>query len=931
MASLDDDPEGAEPASFVGRAPLLAAARRAVTAAADGTSTVLELPGAPGIGKTALLERCGRLARAAGLTVLSAVGRAPATYAMLAPLWRSHDGARGTGRRDPRSRLLAALAAGHSRQGGPMLLVDDAHLADASSLELVGELVRNPPAGLILVLAYRLARMSAPLAAALAVTSGRHERLEVPPLSVVEVGRMLAQPCHRAERIHALGGGNPLYSQAYRHLDDDCLDPSRHQPVDLAEALPPEVVRVLAPELALPPAERAVAEAAAVLGVTFDPALIAAMCELDPQDCQDLTDRLVAREVLRADLHEEPALRFRHPVLCAAVYQQVPPGRRRTLHATAARVLRELGHPPPAYADHLARSARPGDTDAARTLLSAAGHPFVPAADTVRWLSVAARLAPSASARSGLPPAEGLHLADALVRAGRVADGRGVLQDVAARSDGDVRAEAVLAQARVERLRGQSRLGYTLLRDLMPEPHTAPLPGRLTAAVAAELAICGALAGEREAARYAALARRAGGSAGRPVEAAWFGVVSAFAACYVPSTVDVTATVADATAAADASTDAELSTHLDVLALLGWVELLQGRETRAIRHFDRALRIATTARNDVLVPYLRSGRSCAARQLGLLDQARADAVEAERYADRLELDTMHRFARIMRTAVVYWQDGPAAALRLAEPVVRSSADDWFGSVVQRIHAQMRDECADRANTLTLLIRACGGTTLRAVDVCHRPYWAATLSGAARRRGDVEEARRWVQQAERHAGACDLPGQQAHVALARARIAMATDLPAAAAGAAGAAEAFAQLGWPLEEAAARLVHAKALDGLHDWQAAEASLAQVRRIAEACGARILHRASISAQSRLLGRAGRAGRRTSGPPADMPTLTRREREIVQLIATGMSNSEAAERLYVTVKTVEAHLTRIFRKVGVSSRSALIASMMDPGTDEY
>ncbi|MEE3922449.1 hypothetical protein V2I01_41520 [Micromonospora sp. BRA006-A] len=43
-----------------------------------------------------------------------------------------------------------------------MLLVDDAHLADASSLELIGELVRNPPAGLVLVLAYRLARMSAP-------------------------------------------------------------------------------------------------------------------------------------------------------------------------------------------------------------------------------------------------------------------------------------------------------------------------------------------------------------------------------------------------------------------------------------------------------------------------------------------------------------------------------------------------------------------------------------------------------------------------------------------------------------------------------------------------------------------------------------------------------------------------------------------------
>ncbi|MEE3922451.1 hypothetical protein V2I01_41530 [Micromonospora sp. BRA006-A] len=357
----------------------------------------------------------------------------------------------------------------------------------------------------------------------------------------------------------------------------------------------------------------------------------------------------------------------------------------------------------------------------------------------------------------------------------------------------------------MERLRGQSRLGYTLLRDLMPEPHTAPLPGRPTAAVAAELAICG---------RWPV--------SGRPAAPRWPGAPAGGrppgGGGVVRGGLGVRRLLRAEHGGRDGGSGrrhggrrcldrrrAEHPPGRAGAARLGGVA--PGRETRAIRHFDRALRIATTARNDVLVPYLRSGRSCAARQLGLLDQARADAVEAERYADRLELDTMHRFARIMRTAVVYWQDGPAAALRLAEPVVRSSADDWFGSVVQRIHAQMRDECADRANTLTLLIRACGGTTLRAVDCATGPTGPrrcpARPAGGRHRGGPA------LRQAERHAGACDLPGQQAHVALARARIAMATDLPAAAA--AGAAEAFAQLGWPLEEAAARLVHAKALDG------------------------------------------------------------------------------------------------------------------------
>lgn len=48
----------------------------------------------------------------------------------------------------------------------------------------------------------------------------------------------------------------------------------------------------------------------------------------------------------------------------------------------------------------------------------------------------------------------------------------------------------------------------------------------------------------------------------------------------------------------------------------------------------------------------------------------------------------------------------------------------------------------------------------------------------------------------------------------------------------------------------------------------------------------------------------------------LTRREREIVELIATGARNKEIASRLSITERTVKAHLTSVFRKVGVSDR---------------
>jgi DNA-binding CsgD family transcriptional regulator len=51
----------------------------------------------------------------------------------------------------------------------------------------------------------------------------------------------------------------------------------------------------------------------------------------------------------------------------------------------------------------------------------------------------------------------------------------------------------------------------------------------------------------------------------------------------------------------------------------------------------------------------------------------------------------------------------------------------------------------------------------------------------------------------------------------------------------------------------------------------------------------------------------------------LTRREREIVALAARGASNAEIAERLVLSVRTVESHLYRAMRKLGASTRQEL------------
>ena len=63
------------------------------------------------------------------------------------------------------------------------------------------------------------------------------------------------------------------------------------------------------------------------------------------------------------------------------------------------------------------------------------------------------------------------------------------------------------------------------------------------------------------------------------------------------------------------------------------------------------------------------------------------------------------------------------------------------------------------------------------------------------------------------------------------------------------------------------------------------------------------------------------------ELAALTTREREILDLVAGGASNQEIAEKLFISEKTVRNHLTAIFDKIGVSSRSQAIVFARDRG----
>ena len=60
-----------------------------------------------------------------------------------------------------------------------------------------------------------------------------------------------------------------------------------------------------------------------------------------------------------------------------------------------------------------------------------------------------------------------------------------------------------------------------------------------------------------------------------------------------------------------------------------------------------------------------------------------------------------------------------------------------------------------------------------------------------------------------------------------------------------------------------------------------------------------------------------------ADRGELTTTERRIAELAASGLSNKELAQTLFVTVSTVESHLTRVYAKLGIRSRVLLQARL--------
>ncbi len=130
--------------------------------------------------------------------------------------------------------------------------------------------------------------------------------------------------------------------------------------------------------------------------------------------------------------------------------------------------------------------------------------------------------------------------------------------------------------------------------------------------------------------------------------------------------------------------------------------------------------------------------------------------------------------------------------------------------------------------------------------------------------------------------------------------------------------------------ARLEHARALVDLG---------AALRRANQRTEARQRLRDGVDLAQRVgaLGLAGRANEEIAATGArprtvlhtGLDALTASERRVAQLAADGMSNKEIAQTLFVTIKTVEVHLSSAYRKLEISSRAQLDKALATPAPD--
>jgi DNA-binding CsgD family transcriptional regulator len=378
-----------------------------VRAALAGESALALVEGPAGIGKSRLLVATRERAEAAGFRVLSARGshlerdfpfgvvRQLFEPVLLDPAQRARW---LSGSAEQATRVFAPPDEGDATSGvsfallyglfwltanvaadGPLLLVvDDLHWCDRSSLRFIAFLQRRLEGLRVLVAGAARTGEGGEEARLLGEIGHDPSAVSIRPglLSEAAVAQLVRDRLGAAAApefcaaCHAATGGNPLLlAELLKTLQAERVRPDAQHLDAIGEIGPRAVSRAVLLRLArLPPAAVEVARAVAVMGDGASLPATAALAGLDEASAADAIGTLVGAEILRS----AAPVGFVHPLVRDAVYHELAPSERELRHEAAAATLTALGAAPEAVAVHLLLTPARGDATVA-ALLQAAG------------------------------------------------------------------------------------------------------------------------------------------------------------------------------------------------------------------------------------------------------------------------------------------------------------------------------------------------------------------------------------------------------------------------------------------------------------------------------------------------------------------------------------------------------------------------------
>lgn len=886
-----------------------------------GRAWVVELSGDPGSGKTRLLNDLATQAASAGMRVLRT------QCAESSPDMLLHVLEQAVGRRivSPGAAWgpdLVRATRELVEQRPLVLLADDFHWAGRDCAELVDYLVRRPlDVPLLLVVAHRPRQTASWLRASFeqCIGLGTLQRIELGPLTLVESGRILGlEPGDEHLRdLHADSGGNPQYLRALAAIGD-IGSPGAGLPHD--PIVTQFATRVLGEVASLGAAERAVADAAAVLGGEFELETLAAVADTEYGATCDVAAVLIRRDLLR------PAagpgrLTLRHRVLGRVLYENIHVCSRELAHRRAADFLTARNAPAAARAAHLEFCVRQGDLEGVRVLALAAAQTAAedPGA-AARWCHVALRALRAEQGNVDERAALMVTLARTLGGLGSLNESLDILHDVLRMQPrpSQERGAAVLLCVILEYLLGHRAEARAMLAR--EAEHAELYPPGIGARLIHEYAFLSAAASGRPDTDL--LDRSLRFAPEGADEAARLGalLVSALYETLGGDIDKACAILDDCALGFDGLSDTVLSELLMYVMTLAWLETYTARFADAERHLRRAVAVAESFGNLSIVPLILHAMIYVDLHVGPLKAVRGKdwrccPLGAE-YMDNIRMATL-----ALQSTALLWDGGDdeSRALRLAEESLDASAGHKCGKVASTLVLASASKAAGHAaRCLSLVLAAGGGPELSDIPSMLRPMcfemlcYAAALSGSP-------AAEDWSARAEAAARKMPLPHQRAYALAARGHLARRRgDYRGAVRVYTRAADLFGSVHMTRARAMALLHAASCLDEAGEFADADTLYVLVEVLGRECGA-----------SRFGGDVGRQRlrvreRRQLGPDTAqarrvLAALTNRECEIAVAASTGKRSREIAAELNLSPRTVEVHLTRIYRKLGLTSRAAL------------